>query len=377
MKRFTFWHCMALALVAVLIPPSSAKAQSSNTLLEATPWLVTNKGPADARGVIFFMRGFNRLVPVVDDYKAIHPFILSLNAQGWDVIAAKYRYQRSYDFFPVEKVPNIAATMAVRARALRAQGYRRVVFGGQSLGGWAALYSARNSGLKAEALLLLAPAAWGMRVNPLNGNPNNNFARNRSDFLPMISTVTTPTAAIFFRHDEFDPGGRGQFTKTSLEKRSVPHLVLNEPPGFTGHGAGWLPPFDYVYGKCLSGFLQDGQTQSCEPEPLSNSDFRAVVARADVAPSKTEVIKSIGALEGRKFVVYPMDGNAALYSFDIRKSVSMLATQGSQKRDVTVSNDSICIAKECVTLVKWDETRIIAFNIKTGAAEAWWIELKT
>jgi hypothetical protein len=127
-------------------------------------------------------------------------------------------------------------------------------------------------------IVCLAPATYGTRNNK-EGQPNPKYARNKSEFLPLIAGDSTPSIVVFFKDDDTDPGGRGAFTQSTFDKRAVPYILIDGPAGLVGHGASWLPLFDFAFGDCFATFLAAPATTTCRPPPLDDSDFRTVLAK--------------------------------------------------------------------------------------------------
>jgi len=58
-------------------------------LTESTPPIVNELGPAEARGVIYSIRGYSPGKHAPDRFGILPYFLKSLNAAGWDVIGAR------------------------------------------------------------------------------------------------------------------------------------------------------------------------------------------------------------------------------------------------------------------------------------------------
>jgi len=58
-------------------------------------------------------------------------------------------------------------------------------------------------------------------------------------------------------------------------------------------------------------------------------------------------------------------------------SAQLVECQGSKRKSeesYEFREDRFCLEKHCQTLIRWDATRVIGFDPKTGAATSWWIE---
>jgi hypothetical protein len=268
----------------------------------------------------------------------------------------------------------IGPGLPARADALRKQGYKRVVFGGQSWGAWLALVATTRYRMKADGLILIAPATYGTRNNK-DGQPNPAYARNKSEFLPLIAADSTPSIVVFFMDDDYDPGGRGAATQSTFDKRAVPHILIDGPAGLVGHGASWFPLFDFAFGDCFATFLAAPATTTCTPPPLDDAEFRSVLAKSQIADAESHPGVAPSDLAGRRFVRYSA-GTAALLHFNDEQSFQVIAPSVSARRAVSSQNGALCLDNQCRDVVKWDSHRLISFDPKSGAATAWWTELE-
>jgi len=365
---------LAVFLTAAVCHGMQAQAQQLGApLLESVPWLVKNQGPGTAKGVIYLIHGYDRVKPSIDAYDGVQPFVIGLNRQGWDVIGAKVPHRAS-GALATDLIGAIGPGLPAKADALRKQGYKRVVFGGQSWGAWLALVATTRYRMKADGLILIAPATYGPRNNK-EGQPNPNYPRNKSEFLPLIAANSTPSIVVFFKDDEYDPGGRGEFTQSTFDKRAVPHILIDGPPGLVGHGASWFPLFDYAFGNCFATFLAAPATTTCGPPPLDDADFRSVLVKSQIANAEGHPGVTPSDLVGRWFVRYS-DGTASLLHFISEQSFQVTTPTVTARRVVSSQNGALCLDNQCRDLVKWDTHRLIAFDPKSGAAASWWTELE-
>jgi pimeloyl-ACP methyl ester carboxylesterase len=366
----------SVVLLTVVVCHAGMQAsaqQPGRALLESVPWLVKNQGPAAAKGVFYLIHGYDRLKPIVDDYDGAQPFVMGLNRQGWDVIGAKVPY-RAWGALATDLIGTIAPGLPAKADALRKQGYQRVVFGGQSWGAWLSLVATTRYRMKADGLILIAPATHGTRTND-EGRPNPKYVLNRSEFLPLIAGDSTPSIVVFFKDDDTDPGGRGAFTQTTFDKRAVPHILIDGPAGLVGHGASWFPLFDFAFGDCFATFLAAPATTTCRPPPLDDADFRSVLAKSQIADAASHPGVAPSDLVGRRFLAYS-DNTASLLHINGEQSLQAIDPGGSVRRAVSSQNGALCLDNRCFDVVKWDAHRLIAFDPKSGAATAWWTELE-
>jgi pimeloyl-ACP methyl ester carboxylesterase len=347
-------------------------------LLEYTPSLIQNRGPKDAVGVIYFVRGGGSL-RYDDRHHAPQYFLTSLSQAGWDVIYAKYPDKLAYPG-PEEAHKRVAEFLRDRVAGLKQEGYRRVILGGQSWGAWVAMVAEKHAGLAAEALFLLVPASYGTRTLS-TGKPNLVFYKNASEFASLLNSIRKPVGVVFFSADDYDPGGRGKLVKEHALSNKLPYLLIDNPPGFRGHGAGWLPIFDYVFGKCIRLFLEMLISQQCELPALSNSDFRSIVSRAQIPDLEARRISTSDELAGRSYVVFTTEGETtegeATRAFEVTYgSMLSLVRQTSQRKfeeKYNFRSGQYCDEAHCTILIRWDDTRLIGFDPKTGMATSWWV----
>src|SRR5262245_10698137 len=268
--------------VAVAAPKGTPLPSSGPIkLLEYTPWLITNRGPDKAVGAFYFIAGFTPDEPDDDRHQAPQYFLKSLAEAGWDIVYAKYPQSLAYPGH-ADAHRRVAEFLQARVQQLKDAGYRRVILGGQSWGAWVTMVAERNGKLAADGLFLMTPATYGART-ALSGRSNLSFPLNRSEFAVLVKSIETPTAAVFFADDAYDPGGRAKLLEDHLRARQIAGLVIDNPPGIKGHNAGWVPAFDFRYGKCLQTFFETLTAARCEPPAASDVDFRAISNLKEIA----------------------------------------------------------------------------------------------
>jgi pimeloyl-ACP methyl ester carboxylesterase len=350
--------------------------QNELKLIEGTPWLSSEtRGPDAAKGVIYFARGYGWRVKTADDYLAAPYFLKTLSSNGWDVIVAKVPYSVSER--GIELVPRGAAFLRRRVRELKAQGYKRVVLAGHSWGGWASMLAADDPSFAADALLLSAPTTFGRVSSAETGRANAMAGLNVTLFAPSIARVKTPTFLILPNDREWDPdpGTRGAMAEKHFTQSKIPHIVLTKPPGFTGHFAGWLPAFDYVYGRCIEDFLDDTTATACSALPSSNADFRSIQALTQVPDAAAKVIASGVELKGKTFSAFTMlDRVTARYDYTTAAQRKTAHTEGAVVEPVAFQNGLHCAGGACTKLIRWSERQVLEFDPRSGKLIAWWIE---
>ena len=355
--------------------PVSAGAELK--LLEMDPWLTAkHRGPAEARGVIFFVRGYPPPTGL-DNFYSVPYFAKSLSEEGWDIVLAKV--PRGTHERGMENVMEGAAYMRRRAGELKSQGYKRVIVGGHSWGGWAALLAAQSPSFAGDALLLSAPATYGSQIGR-RGGANPIYRMNLSEFPRALDKVKTPSILIL--PDETggelfdpDPVKRGAIALKHFEDAKVPHLVIAKPPGFTGHFAALLPVFDYAYGKCIASFLDNPRTAACSPPALSNADFRSIIGMDQVAEAESKRITSAEGLVNRKFLAYTLSPKVT-HHYEYTSPVQRKHMEGSGLRTeaVVFRKDLHCIGNQCSKLIRWSNDEVLEFDAKSGQLAGWWVE---
>jgi pimeloyl-ACP methyl ester carboxylesterase len=345
-------------------------------LIEATPWLVKNAGPEKAKGVIYFVRGYTPYEPSRDDF-AIPPYFLkSLNAAGWDVIQAKVPHSEPDSELAagLRRVGRTEPFVRERLAALKKDGYRKVVLGGHSWGGWLAMLLAHDA--VADAVILSAPNAFGQRTAP-TGRANAVFGFTVTQFAAPIGAVKIPAVVILPEDTVYDanPGERGRIAEQRLAAAGVPHLVIAEPPGFEGHYAGWLPFFDFAYGECIEAFLETPSAPACAPPPRRGDDFRAILNLKEVADADKKRIVSTQALAGKKFTVYTLEDEDNKHFDYVSANQRVVLESTSENRETVTFRDGLqCIAGACRVLIAWSDREVLEFDPKSGELRAWWVE---
>jgi pimeloyl-ACP methyl ester carboxylesterase len=362
---------LAFAATVFSGPPGSMSAEAATgtgaivdteitplKLTEYNPLRVSNKGPALAEGVIYFVDGLNSYSRSRDDYHVTYPYIYGLNNRdGWDVIAAKFPNAERYSF---RSQPRSAKYVIERLAELRAQGYKRVVLAGQSWGAWLTVDVARQKEAQPliDAILLTAPANYGTR--DWGGKPNPYFDLNKTEFLQNIKDIRIPTIATFFRDDEFDPGGRGPVTRDTLARNHVAALVIDGPAGFIGHGAGWMPEFDYTFGTCINTFLEQPKDMHCDGTTPDSTDFRLMATEKDVVAAGGMLI-SLKDIDNKTFIVTSPRGHVTVERYGqtmakVLSDTSLFTTQMNSK------GDQICFSNACSRIYRLKDGAMIGFG---------------
>jgi predicted alpha/beta-hydrolase family hydrolase len=356
-----------LYIANVTSATASSKSGPPSQLLEQKPF--TNSGPSNAKGIIYYIRGFSG-VPSRDG-KGVSPyFIRSLQVQGWDVIDAKVPHAYVNPHFGRSIYPaydaavDASAFVRNRVKSLRAQGYRKIVIVGHSWGGWVAMFAAKiNSDV--DALILSSPATFGDGVRR---------HLNTTRFPDGLDDVKVPTILLVFSRDEYNLGELGKIAEKQFAKLNVPHLIIDQPAGFLGHFAGYLPIFDYVYGACIQPFLDSPSTQACRLPPLSNDDFRSILDIKQVHDVDERRIKSLTPLVGKAFTVYRLADLNGHYQFVSESELVSRGPGGQRRLQISFRDRMVCLGSTCRLIVAWSKEQFLEFDPRNGALKAWWVE---
>jgi pimeloyl-ACP methyl ester carboxylesterase len=328
-------------------------------LTEYVPLKVKNKGPAEAKGVIYFVNGLDSDNRTRDDYLATYPYVYGLNTHsGWDVIAAKFPNSERYS---LNSIPGSAMYLMQRVDELHAQGYKRVIVAGQSWGAWITVAAAKQNGAEKhiDALLLTAPANYGTRT--WHGRPNDYFVLNKTEYEQNIKTIRVPTAAIFFKDDEFDPGGRGPVTRDTFAANHVAAMVIDQPPGFTGHGGGWMPQFDYIYGGCIDAFLERPRTMQCKTSATpSNTDSRSVATERDALDGGARLV-SLSELNNKTFIVTGAYGQVTVEQYSLSMA-TVMDDDSIFHEEMRNDGDRICFINTCSRIYQLKDGGFVGFG---------------
>jgi len=319
----------------VLLAPLLARAEP--TMVAAWPERPI-LGPSVAKGVVLWSHGGGRggsLSP--------NPFYLeALALSGWDV----YRLNRHSS----EDATRLGApALAERADALRAEGYRRVVLAGQSVGGWQALAAAARTDA-VEAVVATAPAGHGKR------GVSDKWRLNASKLYGLLETMHPARVMLFFfAGDDFDPGGRGKEAAAILKARGLRHVIVDSPPGLRGHDVASSAGFAREFASCIAAFIAadpaDDDVRCDEPPP--KLDALGIPLPKNFAPAKPAADLPAGVAryagvwfghytDGREIVFAPTrfaaDEVEAVYAFGRVNSAAERSSGATVRRGVFAEN---------------------------------------
>jgi len=236
----------------VFVLAIGASAQAKMWLEQAFP-KETLKGPAEAKGAVIWSHGNNG--NEWEDEAAIGPPLIAslLRDEGWDV----FLFKRTFHEIGVPHPQTVE--LEAQVASFVAQGYRKIVLGGQSQGAWISIMAAGENA-NIYAVIANAPATYG------TSHPR--YTMNASELYGLLEDLRRGRIMVsYFRGDPYDPGGRGPRTEEILTRHDVPHLIVDQPDEFSGHSAGEGGLFYRRLAPCILSLVGDGpmpELKSCE-----------------------------------------------------------------------------------------------------------------
>ena len=227
------------AFFALVLVASAARAEM---WLEPAFPKEALKGAVASQGAFVWSHGAGGIF--LTDNSTYGPPLLAylMRNQGWDVFAFKRTVASQA---PLQEARELEHQVAM----LKEKGYRRIVLAGQSAGAWISLIAAGGSP-DVHAVIALAPAHYGTERPYVGMNGSALY-----DYLDGIKNTRVMLA--FFKDDPYDPGGRGPRSQEILTAHGVPHLVVDQPAGFSGHGSGESGLFYRRFSDCWLAVVGD------------------------------------------------------------------------------------------------------------------------
>lgn len=207
------------------------------------------RGPDQADGVLVWGHGYGG--PDAD-YRGrpLPGFLTALNEAGYDILR--------FDRHPGDDALFLSLPRLVRALPqLRAMGYRRVILGGQSRGGWQALMAAAERPDLVDAVLATAPAAHG-KVTEAGDDTRAGALEDFQRMLAGLAPTPVRLMIVIFDQDEFDPdpGARAALVAELGRERTAPTLALWPESHPSGHSGARDWRFTRDYGACVLTLLR-------------------------------------------------------------------------------------------------------------------------
>lgn len=216
------------------------------------------RGARMARGVVVWGHGYGG---AYDDERGRQPpaFLRALNNAGFDVV----RFDRDPNWD--QDIEQVAGWLRAGLVELRRQGWRVVVAGGQSRGGWTSLEMLRTPGV-ADAVVTTSAAASGQ-------DPGNQILRGETMMYSLLSDVPKqPTRVVYIQFKEDPFGGDEDKRARRMREMVGPNvgalLLIDRPDGFKGHMGAFATGFAEKFGACIARFVM-GASQStlCDGNP--------------------------------------------------------------------------------------------------------------
>jgi pimeloyl-ACP methyl ester carboxylesterase len=179
---------------------------------------------------------------------APQPWIGQFTRLGYDL----YRFDREW----IADWASDATSLADAVHKARAMGYRRVLLAGQSAGAWVSL-AALARGAPVDGVVSIAAAHHG-EVKQMH-----DITRARSEWQHLLEALKPGPRVVLvnFADDSYDVGGRMADARSIFAKSGVSAAIVDDPPGFQGHGAGDDFTFARKFGACIQAFIERGKKE--------------------------------------------------------------------------------------------------------------------
>jgi len=211
-------------------------------------------GPEHAMGVVVWNHG--RSINIEDSASPTPPYLRVLRDAGWDVL----RLNRPRDG---DTLTASTRRLVDQVGQLRQKGYRRIALAGQSFGAFLALMAADSSD-DVDAVVATSPAAFGSFEEFYDS-----WRQNATRLYPLLERIKRARVMLFYFHgDDFDPGGRGERSRTILSARPIGFTVVDQPAFLSGHWASSTGLFLRRFGACIRDFIDADKLEGergCEP----------------------------------------------------------------------------------------------------------------
>ena len=171
-----------------------------------------------------------------------------LNNAGFDVV----RFDRDPGWD--HDIDQVAQWLRGGLAELRRQGWRVVVAGGQSRGGWSSLELLRTPGI-ADAIITTSAAASGQ-------DAGTQILRGETMLYSLLSELpkqATRVVYIRFMDDPFagDEEKRARRMREMVAPNVGALLLIDRPDGFSGHGGAYRPGSAEKFGVGIARFVME------------------------------------------------------------------------------------------------------------------------
>ncbi len=244
-------HCALYAEdLRIVWPGKESPAPSSppGPLIETTDYAFVPDprflwhGPSAAAGLYVWGHGKNNMMDMRGQQPP--PYVRAFNNAGFDIV--RFDREPSHDY-----ADRAALWLRDGLAKLRQKGWRRIVAGGQSRGGWTSLEILDVAGL-ADAVIVTSPAYFG-------GTTRSDNTAEMHTIVHAAKAPATRVAIALFDKDIYvtDMTSRAGLFRDALPSRVGALLLIDRPPAITGHGGGGSFMFAQVYADCLIHFVMD------------------------------------------------------------------------------------------------------------------------
>lgn len=206
-----------------------------------------NKGPQAAAGLIVWSHGYMSGKNATES--APQGWVGRFTQADYDL----YRFDREW----IRDWPGDATQLADAVRQAKAMGYRRVILAGQSAGAWVSL-AATMRGAPVDGVISVSAAHHG-EVKDMR-----DVSVARSEWQQVVKGLKPGPRLVVvnFVGDSYDVGGRMDDARAAFAASGAQGLVISDPEGFKGHGAGYDNSFARKFGPCIQAFIEKGVRQA-------------------------------------------------------------------------------------------------------------------
>jgi pimeloyl-ACP methyl ester carboxylesterase len=253
---------MLLALAGVLLVGKVACAQNAAVWSEWETLAVEKRGPERASAVLLYFHG--RASWDVTKHPIMTIFIEMAKVADWDIL----RINRHFSIDMEGYDDDILWIVQRRIAELRQEGYKKIIVGGGSGGGWLALLAATLPGV--DAAIGFAPGTASGRSALL---------RTGKALGRKLAVAKAPRIAVFFFEGDFLEEGleirRSYMIRDGLERSASTFLIVDHPPDLYGHQAMSTGRLVRRYRDCLLKLVHDADLTAGEIQCSRSTGYAA------------------------------------------------------------------------------------------------------
>ena len=255
-------NCGATCTIAKRSPPVPSEAEVAPPEMFPAERDPTSRhlGPNAAAGALIWSPG-SIAINVIPSRFSTAPFVRPFNEAKWDV----WRVDRTGPGEQTRRGGVLALNRAIDK--VKQAGYRRIVLGGQSAGGFLSIHlAARRPDI--DAVIATAPAVTG-DLTDKKPEVAIQALKEFDELFAVRRNPSTRVAVALFSGDEYEPSAlqRATLMKRRADEMGWPILLIDRPEGIYGHHAGQQVPFALRYRDCLLRFVDlpalDGGVHDC------------------------------------------------------------------------------------------------------------------